>query len=295
MIRFEYLEPRSVQEASAALKAFPGAASFLAGGTDLLVEIKEHLRPVSCVINLKRITGMDSLRFDAVDGLRFGALTTALAIELDRDVGQHYPGLQQAARDLGSIQVRNRATIAGNICRASPSADSPPPLIADGALLTIGDGVTEREMLLEDFYTGPGKSVLGRGELVLSVHVPPPPPRTGKVDLKHGRRKAMELATVGVGIALSLDAAGRCASVRIALGAVAPTPIRAREAEQVLQGQIINPALIATAACEAAQRCQPISNVRASATYRREMVEVLCRRALTSALALALASPAEPA
>ena len=295
MIRFEYLEPRSVQEASAALKAFPGAASFLAGGTDLLVEIKEHLGPVACVINLKRIAGMDELMFDAANGLRFGALTTARAIELDRDVGLHYPGLQQAARDLGSIQVRNRATIAGNICRASPSADTPPPLIADGAVLTLGDGVTQREVLLEDFFTGPGKSVLAPSELVLSIRVPPPPARTGKVYLKHGRRKAMELATVGVGVALSLDAAGRCASVRIALGAVAPTPIRAREAEQLLHGQTIDPDLIATAASKAAHHCQPISNVRASAAYRREMVEVLTRRALTSALAQALAAPAAPA
>ena len=290
MIRFDYAEPRTLAEASAALRGHDGFASVMAGGTDLLVEIKEHLRRVQCVINIKRIPGLDALTFDASAGLRFGALTTARAIELDANVARHYPGLAQAVRELGSIQVRHRATVVGNICRASPSADTLPPLIADGASIEMGDGHSTRVMLLEDFFTGPGKTALRPGELVLAIHVPPPaaaPARTGRVYIKHGRRKAMELATVGVAVSLTLDAAGICTQARIALGAVAPTPIRARAAEALLEGAPIGPEALVGAAERAMLACTPISNVRASAAYRREMVGVLTRRALEDALARA--------
>ena len=287
MIRFDYAEPRTLAEASAALKGHDGFASVMAGGTDLLVEIKEHLRRVKCVVNIKRIPGLDALTFDARTGLRFGALTTARAIELNADVARHYPGLTQAVRELGSIQVRHRATVVGNICRASPSADTLPPLIADGAAIVLGDGVSTREMLLEDFFTGPGKTVLRAGELVLAIAVPlpaPAPARTGRVYIKHGRRKAMELATVGVAVSLTLDASGVCSQARIALGAVAPTPIRARAAEAMLEGTRISPESLVEAAERAMLACTPISNVRASASYRRDMVGVLTRRALEQAL-----------
>lgn len=295
MIRFDYLEPRTLAEASAALRGHDGFASVLAGGTDLLVEIKEHLRRVKCVVNIKRIPGLDAISFDAVTGLRFGALTTARAIELHADVARHYPGLTQAVRELGSIQVRHRATVAGNICRASPSADTLPPLIADGASVVIGDGNRSRALLLEAFFTGPGKTSLQPGELVLAIHVPAPPPapaRTGRAYLKHGRRKAMELATVGVAVSLTLDPSHVCTQARIALGAVAPTPIRARAAEAALEGQRLDPAaidagVIAHAAELAAAASSPISNVRASAAYRRAMVSVLTHRALLQALARA--------
>ena len=287
MIRFDYAEPRTLAEASAALKGHDGFASVMAGGTDLLVEIKEHLRRVKCVVNIKRIPGLDALTFDARTGLRFGALTTARAIELNADVARHYPGLTQAVRELGSIQVRHRATVVGNICRASPSADTLPPLIADGAAIVLGDGVSTREMLLEDFFTGPGKTVLRAGELVLAIAVPlpaPAPARTGRVYIKHGRRKAMELATVGVAVSLTLDTSGVCSQARIALGAVAPTPIRARAAEAMLEGTRISPESLVEAAERAMLACTPISNVRASASYRRDMVGVLTRRALEQAL-----------
>lgn len=290
MIRFDYAEPHTLAEASAALMGHDGFASVMAGGTDLLVEIKEHLRRVRCVVNIKRIPGLDALTFDPRTGLRFGALTTAREIELNADIARHYPGLMQAVRELGSIQVRHRATVAGNICRASPSADTLPPLIADGATIVLGDGVSTREMLLEDFFTGPGKTVLRAGELVLAIALPPPAPapaRTGRVYIKHGRRKAMELATVGVAVSLTLDASGVCTQARIALGAVAPTPIRARAAEALLEGTRIGPEALVGAAERAMLACTPISNVRASAAYRRDMVGVLTRRALEGALALA--------
>jgi carbon-monoxide dehydrogenase medium subunit len=286
MNRFEYLEPATLAEAVAFLGRFDGKASVLAGGTDLLVEIKEHLRRPAYVVNIKRIPGMETLGYDAERGLRFGALVTSREIELSPAVQEKYPGLAQAVRDLGSIQVRNRATVAGNICRASPSADTLPPLIADGASARIYGPAGERVVLLEEFFTGPGRTVLAPDELVTEIVVPPPPPHTGKVYLKHGRRKAMELATVGVAVSLTL-AGDRCREVRIVLGAVAPTPIRARDAEACLRDRAIDDDRIETAARTAMAESRPIGNVRASAEYRRQMVAVLTRRALGQALELA--------
>jgi carbon-monoxide dehydrogenase medium subunit len=273
MRRFEYFEPTTLGEASALLSRYAGRAQPLAGGTDLLVELKEQLRRAECVVNIKRIPGMDTLSYDAREGLRIGALVTAREVELSDFVLKHYVSLAQATRELGSIQVRNRATIVGNICRASPSADTLPPLIADSASVRIVGGKGERTVRLEDFFTGPGKTVLGVDELVTELLLPAPPPNTRKVYIKHGRRKAMELATVGVAVTLNTD-------VKIVLGAVAPTPIRARKAEDLLRGRTLDEKLIAQAAKAAADESRPISNVRASAEYRREMVEVLTRRAL---------------
>jgi aerobic carbon-monoxide dehydrogenase medium subunit len=276
--RFKYFEPATLGEAVALLAHYHGQAQALAGGTDLLVEIKEQARRADCVVNIKKIPGIAGLSYDARAGLRIGALVTAREIELSSFVLQNYASLAQAARELGSIQVRNRATIVGNVCRASPSADTLPPLIADGATVRIAGLGAERVLPLEEFFTGPGKTVLRSEELVTEIMVPPPPPHTGKVYIKHGRRKAMELATVGVAVSLTLDS-----DVKIVLGAVAPTPIRARQAEALLRGGKLNPELIEKAAKAAVDESRPISNVRASAAYRRDMVGVLTRRALEQA------------
>jgi len=270
MRRFEYFEPDTLGEAVALLARYEGRAQALAGGTDLLVELKEQLRRADCVVNIKRIPGLGGLSFDPRTGLRIGALATAREVETSPEVLQHYASLAQAARELGSIQVRNRATIVGNICRASPSADTLPPLIADGAILKT----SARSVPLETFFTGPGKTLLKPGELVTAIELPAPGPRTGKAYLKHGRRKAMELATVGVAVSVSPE------SARIVLGAVAPTPIRATRAEQVF----LKSKNVAEAAEAAMNEAQPISNVRASAEYRREMVRVLTRRAIEQAM-----------
>jgi carbon-monoxide dehydrogenase medium subunit len=282
MRRFEYHEPANLEEASALLVRHRAQASLLAGGTDLLVEIREHIRWPKHVVNVKRIPGLAVLEYDDRSGLRFGALVTAREIETSPVVLEKYPGLAQAARELGSIQVRHRATVVGNICRASPSADTLPPLIADGASVRIHGPAGGRTVALEDFFTGPGKTDLAPGELVTEVAVPAPAPRTGKHYIKHGRRKAMELATVGVAVALTLEGE-RCREIRIALGAVAPTPIRARAAEDALRGRRLDGAAIAAAARIAMGACRPISNVRASADYRREMVGVLTARAIERA------------
>jgi len=266
--RFSYHEPATLDEA-VALLAVPHS-QILAGGTDLLVELKEHLRRADTVVNIKKVAGLTGLAHDS-RGLHIGALATARDVELSPVVKERYRGLLQSVRELGSIQVRYRATIIGNVCRASPSADTIPPLIADGATVRIRGAKGERSLLLEEFFRGPGKTVLVPGEVVLEILVPPPAAGTRKVYIKHGRRKAMELATVGV--AVTHVPGGE---TRIVLGAVAPTPIRARQAEKIFA----ETGDIGRAAQAAAEESRPISNVRATAEYRREMVEVLTRRAL---------------
>jgi carbon-monoxide dehydrogenase medium subunit len=283
MKRFEYFAPDTLDDVITLLSRYKGEASVLAGGTDLLVEIKERTRLPDYVINIKKIPGLDQLTYDEASGLTIGALATVRAVETSPLVNEKYPGLAQAARELGSIQVRHRATVAGNICRASPSADTLPPLIADGASVKIYGPQGERELLLEDFFTGPGQTVLAADEILIEIDVPAPPPNTGQSYLKHGRRKAMELATVGVAVSLTL-AGDLCQNVRIVLGAVAPTPIRARQAEVILQGITPDEQAIIAAAEAAMAESRPISDVRSSADYRREMVQVLTGRAIRQAL-----------
>jgi len=280
MRRFEYIEPVTLDEAVALLGEHSGKASLLAGGTDLLVEIKEHLREPDYVINIKKIEGLHTLTYNDKDGLIIGSLTTVREVEKSTDVNEKYAGLAQAASALGSIQVRNRATVAGNICRASPSADTLPSLIADGAAVKLFGRDGERVLLLEEFFTGPGKTQMAADEILVEIAVPPPSPHTGKAYIKHGRRKAMELATVGVAVTLTLDSGDICSDVRIVLGAVAPTPIRALKAEAVLRGKVVDERVIEEAAVRARAESRPISDVRSSASYRREMVYVQSRRAL---------------
>lgn len=280
---FEFCAPTSLDEAVALLARFGASASLFAGGTDLLVEMKENIRQPGHVIDLKRIPGLETLAFDPQRGLEIGALVKVRDLETSPLVQRHHRGLWQAARELGSIQVRNRATLAGNVCRASPSADTLPPLVADGATVHIHGPQGARSVAAEAFFTGPGKTVLAPGEIVTRFTLPARAANTGRAYIKHGRRKAMELATVGV--AVSLVKRGKTVhDVRIVLGAVAPTPMRARAAESLLEGRVPDAALLDAAAAAALSESRPISDVRASAAYRRRMVGVLVKRALVQAL-----------
>lgn len=280
---FKYLSPSSLEDAVLQLQRQDEKIQIMAGGTDLLVEMKLKMRTPDTLIDIKNIPDLDYLIYDAEKGLRIGALTTIRTIETSPIIKSEYAGLAQAAKEIGSIQIRNRATVVGNICRASPSADTPPPLIANDARVKLIGPEGEREVSLEDFFTGPGETVIAGDEIFTEIAVPSSPPHTGKVYIKHGRRKAMELATVGVAVTLTLDNE-ICQNIRIVLGAVAPTPIRAQNAESLLQGQVIDEQLIQSAALAAMEESRPIDDVRGSAAYRRKMVKVLTMRALTQAL-----------
>ncbi len=282
MLSFNYFQPRSLEEALALQAGCGGGSLWLAGGTDLLVQMKAGQRAPEQVVDLKRIPGLDDFAFSAAEGLRLGALVTVRQVERSPVAGAHYAGLARACTDFASIQVRNRATVAGGVCRASPSSDVLPPLLADEASLRIHGPGGARVEPLAGFCTGPGRTRLGADEIVTHILVPPPALGTGKAYLKLGRREQMELATVGVAVSMTVEG-GRCTRLGLVLGAVAPTPLRVPSAEALLVGREPGPGVFRDCARAAAEACRPISDVRASAAYRRRMVEVLTRRALEQA------------
>ncbi|MDR3573531.1 MAG: xanthine dehydrogenase family protein subunit M [Anaerolineaceae bacterium] len=286
MHRFEYCAPTNLPEAISLLEQYGSTARLIAGGTDLLTALKERTDRPDYLINLAGLADLCFIEYDPADGLRIGAAATVRQVEKSAVVRLHYPVISSAAATLASVQIRNLATVAGNICRASPSADLPPALLALGASVRLAGPSGQRDVPLVNFFTGPGKTVLRPDEILTEIRLPPVPCGSGAVYLKHCPRRAMDLAAIGIAAAVTLQA-GRCSAVGIAMGAVAPTPRRAPKAEAILLGQQLSPDLIEQAAEAAAAEASPISDLRASAAYRRQMVSVLVRRALTQALELA--------
>jgi carbon-monoxide dehydrogenase medium subunit len=277
---FEYLEPSSLSEAVSLLNQHSKAAKIFAGGTDLLVDMKEGELSPRYLIDIKGIPGQDYIKYDEKKGLRMGALTTMRQIETSRVVREQFPPLAQAAKVLGSVQVRNRATIGGNLCNASPAAETAPPLLVLGAKVKLVGSRGERMLPLEEFFVGPELTVLDK-EILTEIIVPSPSPHTRGVYISISRRRAVDLALVGVAVAAVVDPEkGRWKEVKIALGAVGPTPMRVPKAERILNGKRIDAALIEKAARIASDEADPISDVRASAWYREEMVRVLVQRTL---------------
>jgi CO/xanthine dehydrogenase FAD-binding subunit len=277
---FEYLEPSSLSEALSLLDQHSKAAKIFAGGTDLLVDMKEGELSPGYLIDIKGIPAQGYVKYDEKKGLRIGALTTIRQIETSRVIREQFPPLAQAAKVLGSVQVRNRATIGGNLCNASPSAETAPPLLVLGAKVKLVGSRGERMIPLEEFFVGPGLTVLDK-EILTEIMVPPPSPHTRGIYMSISRRRAVDLALVGVAVAIVVDPdRGEWKDVKIALGAVAPTPMRAPKAEKILKGKGIEVNLIEEAAQIASGEAHPISDVRASAWYREEMVRILVQRAL---------------
>jgi CO/xanthine dehydrogenase FAD-binding subunit len=281
--KFGYLAPATLDEALSLLAQHKGRAKVIAGGTDLIPKLKrrETAAP-DYVINLKGIPGLDKIKQDG-GGLNIGALATIVAVETSPQIHQKFAILAQAAQSMASPQVRNRGTIAGNICNAVPSADSAPALLTLGAKLKIISLKGERTVNIEDFFTGPNQTALNNEELLTEIQIPAMPPGSKGVYLKLSPRRAMDLAIVGVAAVVTAQD-GVCKDIRIALGAVAPTPTRAEKAEAILKGQKLNDNLIGKAAKAAAAQAKPIDDHRASAEYRRDMVEVLVRRAIKQAI-----------
>lgn len=287
MKAFDYVRPGSLEEACAVLADPAGAAKVVAGGTDVLVQMRASGLQPSVLVSLRDVPGLDFVRAEADGGITIGAVTPLGAIEHSPEVKERFPAVAQAAAWVGSVQVRTRATIGGNLCNAAPSADTAGILIALGAEAIVTDGLGERVVLLEDFFTGPGETVLQRGELLKAVHVPPAPARSFATYLKTFR-SAMDCCTVGVGLCATFETDSSVVKeARLALGAVAPTPMRARAAEALLAGRELDEVTIAAAAAKAVEESQPIDDIRASAEYRRVLVEVMSRRVLTAARAWA--------
>jgi carbon-monoxide dehydrogenase medium subunit len=278
-VRFEYLESRAVHEAISLLSRYGCAAKLIAGGTDLLNEIRSKQIAPEYIIDIGAIPGIDSLTYDDHGTLSIGALATLRTLEISPQLKAHHAVISRAAAQIGSIAIRNVGTIGGNLCHASPAADTAPGLLALRAKVKIAGPAGERTVALDDFFAGPGRTVLAHDEMLVEIEVPAMPPHTKAVYLKHAIRGAADLAIVGVAVMASLDD-GCCRNVKIALGAVAPTPMRARGAESILEGKMLNDALIENAARAASEECRPITDVRASADYRRQMVKVLTQWAI---------------
>ena len=279
----EMYQPTTLQEATRLLKDKGAGGRFLAGGTDLLIAIKEKGLIPKYVVDLKRVPGLSGIQENGDGSIAIGALTTMREIETDSLLNKKYPFLCQSAAEVGSIQIRNRATVGGNMANATPSADVAPSLIALTATAKIVDAGGERMAALEEFFRGPGQTVMSPDEILTEIVIPKTSPELVGEYLKFSPRDMMDLAYVGVAVAYNITTDKRCSAVRIVLGAVAPTPIRARNAEALLEGHLLTEELAAKVGVEAAQESKPISDVRSSADYRRAMVGAMTKRALLNA------------
>jgi carbon-monoxide dehydrogenase medium subunit len=281
--RFRYVFPKTLEEAILFLADHGGEASPMAGGTDLIPNLKRREIPSPAyVMDLKGLSDLGKIAYDPLQGLHIGALATIRSISQFKPVRDSYPSLVQAASGMASPQIRNRGTFVGNICSAIPSADSAPPLLTLDASAHLCGPDGERTVPLDRFFRGPRETAVRPEEIVTALTLPKPPDRS--VYLKLSPRHSMDLAIVGVAAAASLEPGG-FGNIRIALGSVAPTPMRASKAEEVLRGRPISQSLIEEAALAASLECRPIDDYRASAAYRRDMVFVLTRRALEQILA----------
>lgn len=295
MRRFDYFAPDSLEQAVAILRERGDGGKLLAGGTDLLVQMKEAgLRP-SYVVSLRRLRELRGIAFDEGQGLRIGAMTTMAEIEQHPVVQRRYPVLVDGARILGSVQTRNMATLGGNVCNAAPSADTAPPLLVLNAEADIagplagqapaGQAGGRRQVPLEGFFSGPGQTVLRRDDILVGFLIPSPPPRTGAYYERHTLRVEMDIAVVGVAALVTLERdRDLIQEARIGLGATAPTPVRVSEAEVSLAGQPPSEEAFERASALAASAARPISDVRGSAAFRRHLVGVMTVRCLRQAV-----------
>lgn len=275
----DYFEPKTLDEALSLLKKYGEQTKVIAGGTDVMVDIKFKEEPGG-LINIKKIPGLGGIQENG-GSLRIGPLTTIREIETSALVRDKLPVLWDASHQFASLQIRNTATIGGNICRASPSGETLTPLLVleAKAKLAFSDG--EKSEPFTSFFQGPGKCSVGAKGLLTGIDVPYPAAGSRGVYLKHAVRGAMDIAMVGVAVLITPDAAkNNLHDVRIGLGAVAPTPVRAPKTEALLRGKPLTAALLKEAAAMAASESSPISDQRSSAEYRRWIVEALTRRGL---------------
>lgn len=283
---FAFYAPSTLPEALTLLHEQGQGGRLLAGGTDLLVQMKERDLAPRYVVSLRKLRELQTITFNADDGLQIGARVSMREIELHPVIRSQYPGLAEAAGVVGSIQVRNLATLGGNICNAAPSADTAPALIVLNARVVIAGNASSRGVPIEELFQGPGRTALQPGEIVVAVRCPAPAPGTGSAYLRHTPRAELDIAVVGAAAMVRLEGA-TIADARLALGAVAPVPLRVAGVEAVLRGQPATPATLDAAAAAASAEVRPISDQRGSEKFRRTLSAVLTRRVLERALAAA--------
>ncbi len=285
--RFQYVATETIEEACRVLKEKGEKAMVMAGGTDLLIKARYRLVKPKVVIGIKKIKGLDRIVFDKKKGLTIGATALLADVASHPDVLETFPAIAYAAQETATVQIRNMGTVIGNLCNAAPSADNAPGLIAMGAEVTVMGPNGEKRVPLDQFFKGPGATILERGEIVVCVFVPLPHPNSGASYQHISARSKVDISAVGVGVLLTMKKQ-MCKDAKIVLGAVAPVPMRAIKAEKLIKGKQLTPYLIEKTGIQASQESKPISDVRASAEYRRKMVAVLTKRALLEAKERAL-------
>ena len=280
-LRFE--APETVEDAVRLLADADGEAMPLAGGTDLLVQLRTDFVRPGLIVDLKRIPALMDVTVNG-DDIRVGAAVSGATLGKDETVKAAWPGVVEALELIGSTQIQGRASLGGNLCNGSPAADSVPALIAAGAVCEVAGPDGARSVPVEDVITGPGQLCLGPGEIVVSFVMPKPPPRSGDAYLRFIPRTEMDIAVVGAGVALTLDEAGVCTHARLGLGAVAPTPLLVEDGAKALIGTTVDDDALANLAAAASAACNPIDDKRGTIEYRVKVAGVLARRAALIAL-----------
>lgn len=295
MIAFEYRAPRSLKEVQADLKSFGDEAKLIAGGTALIIMMKQRLVRPTCLISLRSVRGLNGIA-QKDGGLRIGSLVTHRELETSSLVRRRLPLLAETYRHVATIRVRNMATVGGGLAHADPNQDPPPTLIALGATVKASSTDGSRVIPIDEFFTDYYETVLQPNEMISEIFVPGLPPNSSGAFLKFLPRTADDYATVSAVAVVTLDRARKIfKDVRIALGSAGATPIRAREAEEILRGQPVKTEALREAAEKAKQAVDPIGDFRGSAAYKKEMAGVFVRRALEKALAnLRMKAKAKP-
>lgn len=285
MNNFDYEAATTVDEAVSLLAASGARARVLAGGTDLLVQLREHLREADLIVDVKKIPELMQLDNDPNHGLTLGASTPCCQIYETAEVAEAYPALADAAKIIGGWQIQNRASVGGNLCNASPAADSVPALVVYQAICQIAGPSGTRQLPVAEFCTAPGKNALERGEFLVSIQLPPQPEHSAAHYLRFIPRNEMDIAVVGCAAWVRLDPKNNTiAEARIALGAVAPTVVTAEDATSWLIGKTPDEATLNAAGDRARAVARPISDMRGTAEYRLHLVGVLAKRALAKAV-----------
>jgi len=278
---YDYVKPASLKEVFGLLKKHGPRATLIAGGTDVMINMKNRELSPEVLISLR---GLEDLRYiEKSDGYHIGALTTHGMLEQSDVVKAELSALHDAASQVGSVQIRNVATVGGNICNAAPSADTAGPLLALGATVALEGPNGRREVPIADFFEGPSKTVLKSDEVLVEFHIPEEPGRFGSAYWKHSRRKAMDLPLLGIAVAVTLTEDKEISNARIALTVAAPLPMRAYKAEEFVKGKRLENEILAEAGRIASSEASPRDSLRGKAWYRREMIEVFVPRMATLA------------